>query len=59
MKWKKWSKWVDVSTGEVGDMKYILQVRRHENGKTQMRVEHIANAFGCDKPTIEFLSKIK
>ena len=55
----RWSKWIDISVGSIQDYRYVLQGRRHRNGKFQFRVEHIANAYGCQSPTMEQLKEIK
>ena len=34
----KWSKWKDLNNGMLSDQYYLLQARRHENGKIQFRV---------------------
>lgn len=56
---RQWSKWCDISTGECGDIKYVLQLSRHKNGMVRMRVEFVQNAFGCNKPTLEQIANIK
>lgn len=53
-----WSKWQDISTGSLGSYKYILQARRHKNGKIKMRVEEIKAYDSVSHPTIEQLSLI-
>lgn len=35
----KWGKWTDISVGAVKEHRYLLQVRRHKNGKVQFRAE--------------------
>ena len=54
----KWGKWADISTGAVHDIRYLLQARRHKDGRVEFRVEMSSTAWDCDKPTIEQLEKI-
>jgi len=51
----KWGKWVDISTGSLREYKYVLQARRHKNGKIQMRVEQVVAYDTVAHPTIEQL----
>jgi hypothetical protein len=53
-----WGQWKDVSTGSLCSYKYILQARRHKNGKIQMRVEEIKAYDTVAHPTLEQLSLI-
>ncbi len=55
----KWSKWMDISTGSLCSYKYVIQARRHENGKIKMRVEQIYATDHVAHPTLEQLEKIK
>lgn len=55
----RWGKWIDLSTGAVAEDKYLLQARRHKNGKIQFRVASAKSAWCCDKPTIEQLKEVK
>ena len=54
----KWGKWTDLSTGAVSEHRFLLQARRHRNGKIQFRVAKSPAAWACEKPTLEQLSKI-
>lgn len=54
---KRWSKWTDMSSGSVDENKYLLQSRRHRNGKVKFRVAKSQKAWGCTAPTLEQLSK--
>tara|TARA_R110002020_G_scaffold344086_1_gene558404 strand:+ start:1531 stop:1716 length:186 start_codon:yes stop_codon:yes gene_type:complete len=54
----KWGKWTDISTGAVHETRYLLQARRHKDGRIQFRVEKSGTAWSCDKPTIEQLEKV-
>lgn len=55
----KWGKWTDLSTGAIHEHRYLLQARRHENGRVQFRVERSPAAWTCNKPTLEQLSKVE
>ncbi len=54
----KWGEWKDVSTGSLCSYKYILQARRHKNGRVQMRVECIKAYDTVDHPTLKQLKSI-
>lgn len=54
----KWGNWNDISTGSLCSYKYILQARRHKNGKIQMRIEKISAYDTVAHPTIEQLEQI-
>jgi hypothetical protein len=54
----KWGKWVDISTGSLCQYKYVLQARRHQNGKIQMRVEQVVAYDTVAHPTIEQLREL-
>lgn len=57
---KRWSKWTDISVGAVHEYRYLLQARRHRNGKVKFRVtKNNKCAWGCDAPTLEQLENIK
>lgn len=34
----KWGKWIDLSVGHLGDQTYLLQAKRHKNGKLKFSV---------------------
>jgi hypothetical protein len=38
--------------------KYVLQARRHKNGKLQYRVEKSEDSYTCEIPTLEQLEKV-
>jgi hypothetical protein len=54
----KWGKWTDISTGSLCAYKYVLQARRHKNGKIQMRVEQVSAYDTVAHPTIEQLKEV-
>lgn len=54
----KWGKWTDISTGAVSESRYLLQARRHKNGKVQFRVEEAKRVWGCDTFTLEQLKEV-
>jgi hypothetical protein len=54
----KWGQWTDISTGSLGSYKFILQSRRHKNGKIQMRVERAEAYDTVTHPTLEQLEKV-
>ena len=54
----KWGQWTDISTGSLGSYKYILQVRRHKDGRLQMRVECKEAYDTVAHPTIEQLKQV-
>jgi len=57
---RRWSKWSDISVGAVHEHRYLLQARRHRNGKVQFRVtKTLKSAWGCAAPTLEQLELIK
>jgi hypothetical protein len=53
-----WGQWTDISTGAIHQTRYLLQARRHKNGKVQFRVEVSDTAWTCEKPTIEQLKQV-
>ena len=55
---KRWGKWTDISTGQYSHYNYILQVKRHINGKVKFRVAKSDCAWFCITPTLEQLSDI-
>ena len=55
----KWGKWNDLSTGAIHEHRYLLQARRHKDGKVQFRVEKSPTAWDCEKPSIEDLKNVK
>ncbi len=55
----KWSNWQDMSVSRINEHVFLLQARRHENGKVQFRVERSPDAWGCNPPTIEQLNKVQ
>jgi hypothetical protein len=54
----KWGKWSDISTGAINDCRYLLQARRHKDGKIQFRVEQCKGAWTCAQPTLEQLNEV-
>lgn len=54
----KWGQWTDISTGSSGCFKYILQARRHKNGKVQMRTECKEAHNSAVQPTIDQLKEV-
>ena len=54
----KWGKWTDVSTGSLCSYKYVLQARRHKNGKLKMRVERVIAYDTVAHATIEQLKEV-
>ena len=48
----KWSKWMDLSVGHINDSIYVVQVKRHLNGKIKFRVAHTSGAW-CQIPRLE------
>jgi hypothetical protein len=56
---KKWGQWIDLSTTSYIGYKYVLQARRHKNGKLQYRVEKSTDSYTCANPTVEQLEKVK
>ena len=56
----KWSKWIDISVGSCCGIKYVLQARRHKDGRVKMRIEKLMGAFDTvAHPTMEQLEKLK
>ena len=54
----KWGQWVDISTGSLCSYKYVLQARRHKNGRIQMRVEQKHAYDTVAHPTLEQLKSV-
>lgn len=54
-----WGKWCDISVGAIHESRYLLQARRHKNGKVEFRVEKSSTAWLCAAPTLEQLEKVK
>ena len=52
----KWSKWQDLECGQVAGTVYLLQFRRHNNGKVMFRVAKSQTFYGS---VLEILSKLK
>ncbi len=55
----KWGQWTDLSTGAIHEHRYLLQARRHKDGRVQFRVEKSSAAWTCDQPTIEQLANVR
>ena len=55
---RNWGQWTDLSTTMYMGNKYVLQGRRHKNGKLQYRVEKIEDSYTCPNPTLEQLEKV-
>ena len=55
----KWGQWTDLSTGAIHEHRYLLQARRHKDGRVEFRVEKSPTAWTCDKPTIEQLKEVE
>ena len=53
----KWGKWTDVIVGASSGDKYLLQARRHEDGKVQFRVVH-DTIFGSELLTLDKLKEV-
>ena len=54
----KWGQWTDLSTGAIHETRYLLQARRHKDGRVQFRVEKSDSAWTCDKPTTDQLKEV-
>lgn len=57
----KWGNWETMAMGTCAAKFYLLQARKHENGKVQFRVEVSRTAYGADLAIAEenFVKKIK
>lgn len=55
----KWSNWKDLSIGKIHEYVYLLQFRRHENGKVEFRTAKSEPAWGIDTPNINDLTPTK
>ena len=44
----KWGKWYDLGVGYASFKAFILQFRRHQNGKIQFRVVQSESYYGCE-----------
>lgn len=54
----KWGQWIDLSTTGYMGYKYLLQARRHKDGRVQYRVEKSKDCYTCLAPTLEQLEKV-
>jgi hypothetical protein len=54
----KWGQWTDLSTTGYMGYKYLLQARRHKDGRIQYRVEKSKDCYTCNIPTLEQLEKV-
>ena len=54
----KWGQWIDLSTTGYMGYKYLLQARRHKDGRIQYRVEKSEDSYTCTIPTLEQLEKV-
>lgn len=56
----KWGKWETLAIGEMNATYYLLQAKKHENGKVRFRVERSTSAYGINlsKVTENFQSKL-
>jgi hypothetical protein len=54
----KWGQWIDLSTTGYMGHKYLLQARRHKDGRIQYRVEKSEDSYTCNIPTLEQLEKV-
>ncbi|MCC3214963.1 hypothetical protein LIV57_06735 [Chryseobacterium sp. X308] len=48
-----WSNWETLSVGTIDSQMYLLQARKHKNGKVRFRVEVSAHAYGTKMDEIE------
>lgn len=55
----KWSDWKDLKIGKVHEHVYLIQYRRHENGKIHFRVEKSQPIWGIEEPCINDLKDAK
>ena len=55
----KWSKWVDITVGSEVGTKYLLQARRHKNGRIQFKVRKSKLIFNADTPTLQQIEEIE
>lgn len=44
----KWSKWEVLTMGTINAKYFLLQARKHENGKVQFRVEVSKEVYGSN-----------
>ena len=54
----KWGQWIDLSTAGYMGYKYLLQARRHKDGRIEYRVERSKDCYTCTIPTLEQLEKV-
>ena len=54
----KWGQWIDLSTTGYMGYKYLLQARRHKDGRIEYRVERSKDCYTCTIPTLEQLEKV-
>ncbi|MFT5450564.1 MAG: hypothetical protein ACI9N9_000041 [Enterobacterales bacterium] len=49
----KWSKWETISTGAVNEHRFVLQVRKHKNGRIKLKCRKSNDSWGCRAPSKE------
>lgn len=52
-----WGKWNDLAIGKIHEHVYLLQFRRHANGKVQFRVEKSDAIWHINEPVLEDLNR--
>lgn len=52
----KWGKWTDITADTINDTAYVLQAKRHENGKVKFR---LSKQNGVWWGVIDFIGKMK
>lgn len=54
----KWSKWTDLTVSSYFETRYLLQGRRHKNGKVQFRVTKSDAIYVAEKLELKDLEKL-
>ncbi|KQC02078.1 hypothetical protein [Pedobacter sp. Hv1] len=54
----KWGKWTDLTIGNYCETRYLLQGRRHSNGKVEFRVVKSSAIFSAEKLQLSDLEKL-
>lgn len=53
-----WGPWIDLSVGYFSNQHFLLQAKRHKNGKVKYRVEVSKHAYHTTPLQLENLNKV-
>lgn len=54
----KWGKWIDLTVSSYFETRYLLQGRRHKDGRVQLRVVESTAIFCAEKLELKDLEKL-